>query len=111
LPVTMTVSDVSAIGDDGLPKVVQFTGAVPNPFNPATDIKFSLPRQADVSLRLYDVSGRLVRSLLGETMTAGAHEVRWNGRDDSGRSVASGTYFARLVVAGEASTRSLVLVR
>ncbi len=96
---------------DGLPNVMHLTGAVPNPFNPQTDIKFSLPRDASVQLKLYDVSGRLVRSLVNETMTAGAHSVRWTGRDDAGKSVASGTYFMRLVANGETSVKSMVLVR
>ncbi len=90
---------------------MQLTGAVPNPFNPQTHIKFSLPRDAHVSLNLYDVSGRLVRSLVSNTMTAGDHSVRWAGRDDAGKSVASGTYFMRLVAGGETSVRSMVLVR
>ena len=111
LPITLTVTDSTPVLDGLLPRAVEFLGAVPNPFNPATDLKFSIPRQADVTLRLYDVSGRLVRSLVNETLEAGSHEVRWNGRDDSGRAVASGTYFARLSVAGEPSVRPLVLVR
>ncbi len=64
-----------------------------------------------MQLKLYDVSGRLVRSLVNETMTAGAHSVRWTGRDDAGKSVASGTYFMRLVANGETSVKSMVLVR
>ncbi len=91
--------------------MVQFTGAVPNPFNPATDLKFSIPRDASVSLKLYDVSGRLVRNLVNERMSAGRHEVRWNGRDDGGRSVASGTYFVRLLVDGVSTVKSMALVR
>ncbi len=111
LPVTLVVGDdVSAVGD-GLPNVMHLTGAVPNPFNPQTDIKFSLPRDANVQLKLYDVSGRLVRSLVSETMTAGTHSVRWTGRDDAGKSVASGTYFMRLSADGDVSVKSMVLVR
>jgi len=110
IPVDMTVQSISPAGDL-LPKAVHFSGPVPNPFNPATDLKFSIPRDAAVSLKLYDVSGRLVRSLLSEHLESGHHEVRWNGRDDNGRSVASGTYFARLVVDGVSSVKSMALVR
>ncbi len=110
LPVTLTIEGTSAVGD-ALPSVVKLEGAVPNPFNPATDIKFSLPRDAGVQLNLYDVSGRLVRTLLNESLNAGSHEARWNGKDDSGRSVASGTYFARLVVDGVNSVKAMILVR
>ncbi len=111
VPVTMTISSALATDDLGLPQFLKFTGAVPNPFNPATDIKFTLPRASDVSLKLYDVSGRLIRSLLTESLSEGSHEVRWNGQDDAGRSVASGTYFARLVAGVETSVKPLVLVR
>ena len=110
LPVTLTLSGTSAVGEL-LPSVVKLEGAVPNPFNPATDIKFSLPRDAAVQLNLYDVSGRLVRSLLSESLGAGSHEARWNGKDNSGRSVASGTYFARLVVDGVHNVKAMILVR
>ncbi len=110
LPVTLVVGDpAAAVGD--LPKTLVLNGAVPNPFNPQTDIKFSLPRAGHVDLNLYDVSGRLVRSLLNDNMAAGAHSVRWSGRDDAGKSVASGTYFMRLVAGGETSVRSMVLIR
>jgi len=111
LPVTLVVGDdLSAVGDN-FPNVLHLSGAVPNPFNPQTDIKFSLPHNASVQLKLYDVSGRLVRSLVNETMLAGEHSVRWAGRDDAGKSVASGTYFMRLVADGETSVKSMVLVR
>jgi subtilisin family serine protease len=110
LPVTLTKNVSSAVGHV-LPNVVRLEGAVPNPFNPATDIKFSLPRDAGVVLNLYDVSGRLVRSLVNDNYAAGSHEVRWNGKDDTGHGVASGTYFARLAVDGVYSVKSMVLVR
>ena len=110
IPVILTVGGVAPVGDL-LPRVVHFSGPVPNPFNPATDLKFSLPKDAAVTMNLYDVSGRLVRSLLTDNLPAGHHEVRWNGRDDNGRTVASGTYFARLTVDGISTVKSMALVR
>ncbi len=57
----------------------------PNPFNPETQIKFELPLASQVSLRIYDIRGRLVRVLLDrEEVAAGFHHAAWNGRDDSG---------------------------
>jgi subtilisin family serine protease len=109
LPVVLLVGGSTAVND--LPGSIVFHGAAPNPFNPQTTITFSLPASARASLRIYDVSGRLVRSLLDEVRPAGTTEVRWNGADDAGRGVASGTYFARLGVDGQHSVRSLVLVR
>jgi len=108
--VELTVTPVSAVGDD-FPRHLVFHGAVPNPFNPATDIKFSLPRSTNVGLRVYDVSGRLVRTLVSGELAAGSHSERWDGRDETGLNVASGIYFARLLVDGESSIKQMALVR
>jgi flagellar hook assembly protein FlgD len=72
---------------------------------------FTLPVDVEVELNLYDVSGRRVRSLLADRLQAGSQAVPWNGRDDFGRLVASGTYFARLTVSGVSSVKSVTLVR
>ena len=77
----------------------------------AADIKFSVPRQAEVNLHVYDVSGRLVRTLVSRTMTPGHHSERWDGRDQAGQSVASGVYYARLRVDQETSIKPMALVR
>ena len=110
VPVTMTVAPLTGIGDE-LPRGVVFFGAVPNPFNPSTSLQFSLPRESHVDLKMYDVAGHLVRSLTSGTMPAGANSVRWNGMDDTGHAVASGTYFARLVVDDQVEIKSVTIVR
>jgi len=111
IPLLLTVTTVSAAPEVGLPGAVVFYGAAPNPFNPATDLKFSLPVGAEVELTLYDVSGRRVRSLVTGHLEAGPHTASWNGRDEAGRNVASGTYFARLTVGGVSSVKSVTLIR
>jgi hypothetical protein len=68
----------------------------PNPFNAGTQIEFTLARNGAVALRIYNVQGQLVRTLLDETTAAGHHLIRWDGRDDLGVQVASGVYFCRL---------------
>ncbi|MHB8079808.1 MAG: M1 family metallopeptidase [Candidatus Krumholzibacteriia bacterium] len=83
----------------------------PNPFNPATLIPYELPRAGRTRLALYDTAGRLVRLLVDGELAAGPHEARWDGRDEAGRPVGSGAYFARLSFAGETRTRSLLLAR
>jgi hypothetical protein len=84
----------------------------PNPFNPVTTLSFELPRQEAVRLRVYDVAGRLVRTLIdGETLDQGRHEEVWRGRDDSGRQLASGTYFSRLEAGAHRETQPMVLVK
>ena len=111
VPLMLTVTAVSAVPDTDMPRVVTFTGAVPNPFNPATKLQFILPSDALVVLDVFDVSGRRVRSLVAGRLPAGSHSVPWKGRDDAGRNVASGTYFARLTVDGVSSVKSVALVR
>jgi hypothetical protein len=67
----------------------------PNPFNPATTIAYDVPARGHVALRVYDVSGKLVRTLVDGDRPAGTHAVPWNGMDDAGRRVASGVYLYR----------------
>ena len=84
----------------------------PNPFNPQTTIAFELPEQGAVTLRVFDLHGRLVRVLVdGEVYTLGRHEAVWNGRDDAGRQAASGTYFYRLEAGGYSETKRMVLIK
>ena len=111
IPVTLTVDDLSAAGDSGLPRAFALGTARPNPFNPATYIPFSLPRTERVELKVYDVAGRLVRTLVSGPYAAGHHQVFWDGRDGAGRNVASGTYYARLTAGRKQFVKPLVLVR
>jgi hypothetical protein len=85
---------------------------VPNPFNPATTIRFRLDEDTPrCSVQIHDVAGRLVRVLHRGPLSAGNHSQRWNGRDDAGRPVASGVYVARLEVGGQVLARGMALVR
>jgi hypothetical protein len=85
---------------------------VPNPFNPSTTIRFDLPQAGEVELTIYDVSGRLVNTLLnGVLMPAGLSEVAWGGIDADGRSVPAGVYLYRLYVGGYSETKRMVLVK
>ncbi len=83
----------------------------PNPFNPTTTIHFGLPESGPVRLVIYDVNGRLVRTLVAGHRTAGRHEAKWDARDEAGRVVASGVYLYRLTAGADVSVRRMVLVR
>ncbi len=85
--------------------------AGPNPFNPRTTIALDLPRAGEVSLRLYDIRGRLVRTLHDGQLAEGRHELVWFGDDDTGRALASGVYFYEVRAAGEERIGKLALVR
>ncbi len=85
--------------------------ASPNPFNPATTIRFALPRAGSASLTIYTASGRKVVELWRGELLAGAHEARWDGRDADGRAAASGTYFCRLESVAGQRTERMALIR
>jgi len=86
-------------------------GCYPNPFNPSVDIKFRLSEPGTVSLRIYDVAGRMVRSLPEKQLDCGRHTVRWDGSDENGRPCASGIYFYRLESPGVVLQGKLALVK
>jgi hypothetical protein len=90
--------------------------AWPNPFNPRTDLRFSLAANAVGSLDVFDIGGRHLRRLATGAFSAGQHQFDWDGKDDEGRALASGVYFARLAARTEQgaaleATRKLVLLR
>ncbi len=95
LPIQPT--QLSGTPDSELPARTALGAAYPNPFNPSASVPFELTAAGPVSLVVYDLCGRRVATLLnGVRMSAGHHEVRWNGRDTSGRSAATGSYLFRL---------------
>jgi hypothetical protein len=83
----------------------------PNPFRDATAISYMLPRRARATLQLFDVQGRLVRTLVDGTAPAGLHTVTWDRRANDGQRAASGVYFYRLRTPGQETSRKLVLIR
>jgi len=95
----------------GLPTIFTLHDNYPNPFNPTTMITCDLPRQSMVSLRIYDVSGRLVRTLVDEIKPAAQHTIVWDGRDNGGRQSASGVYYYQLVSEENSQTNKMLLVK
>ena len=104
-------SSVSAAGEDELPRELVATGNFPNPFNPMTTIKFALPSEGRVDVAVYDVAGRKVATVLSEVLSAGFQEVKWQGKDDTGRTVSSGTYFYRVTAGGRTVTGKMLLMK
>jgi hypothetical protein len=84
----------------------------PNPFNPTTNISFSLPAEAEIKLNIYNIKGQKVKTLSNSVYPQGNHNVVWNGRDDNGQPVGSGVYFYRLHVDGKTlATRKCLLLK
>ena len=84
---------------------------LPNPFNPTTTIRFELPFESDVTIEVYDVSGRLVKVVADGEYPAGEHEAVWVGRDADGNEVASGVYFYKMKTDGFEAGRKMVLLK
>jgi hypothetical protein len=98
--------------EEATPAAYAFAAPQPNPFNPKTTLRFALPRAAAVELAIFDVNGRrVVRLVAGASLPAGQHAVDWEGRDEAGRALPSGVYFARFAAAGFTEERKLVLLR
>ena len=96
-----------------LPKAFSLAQNSPNPFNPSTTVSYSVPegKSAQVSLNIYDIRGKLVRTLVNEVKVAGSYSVMWNGVDSRGRNVASGVYFYRIQAGNFQQTRKMVLLK
>jgi len=102
---------VAAVAGATVPAALALQPNAPNPFNPSTVIRFSLPAAGPVRLVVYDIRGGLVRALIDRRIDAGTHEVAWDGRDSSGRPAASGVYLCRLATAQGTLVRKMTLLR
>lgn len=103
------LTDPGGSSEGPLPTQVTLRGNYPNPFNPSTTIAFDLPREMSVRLSIFDIRGRLVRTLLDEGRPAGTSEVLWDGTSASGGPVASGMYLYRLETPDGAQTGRMTL--
>ncbi len=119
VPVTLTVSNTVGIGDpdddqpdaNATPRVTQLFQNSPNPFNPATVISFDLSRPSAVSLEIYDLRGLMVRRLVQGNLSARHHTVTWDGRNETGQQVPSGTYLYRLRSNESTYSKSMLLLK
>ena len=108
--VSFTVqSTVTAVGPNGQGDQLQQN--YPNPFNPSTEIAFTVARGGSATLRIYDVEGKLVTTLVDRNVEAGQHRIQWNGINAQGRRVGSGIYFYRLLTPDFTQTRKMVLIK
>jgi hypothetical protein len=104
-------ADVTGLGGSEPPSVTYLSQNFPNPFNPSTTIAFGLEAEGNVSLRVYDVSGKLVRVIVEGKRSDQHYREVWDGKDESGVAVASGVYFYRLTAGNYTHTRKMVLLR
>jgi hypothetical protein len=93
------------------PREIALLSSYPNPFNPATNIRFELPRATDVRVVIYDLLGQQVATLVEGVMEPGDHQVVWDSTDQVGRSVPAGIYVARMVTPETTKSIRLVLLK
>ena len=103
---TVTASEMPAVPDE-----YTLSQNYPNPFNPSTTISFSVPVEGNVVLSIYDITGRLVTTLVDDNMSSGYHSVNWGGVDILGENVSAGLYIYSLQAEGVALTRKMVLMK
>lgn len=105
-------ADVADVEDHPIiPESVKLMHPYPNPFNPSTAIEYELPERSDISIVIYDVSGREVQTLVSAQQIPGNYQVSWNGLDDKGVLVAGGMYFARLQAGDYSSVVKMVYLK
>jgi len=106
------ILDTSVGADESILSKNHLDQNVPNPFNPTTTIRYEVKETGPVSLRIYNVAGQLVKTLVDGHRVAGQiHEARWNGLNDGGQPVASGVYFYKLVAKGFTQTKKMVILK
>jgi len=111
---TLDVTTSSSVGDQNLPIVPGYFSLAqnfPNPFNQSTQMRYSLLKSGLVSLKIYNLRGELVTTLVKQFQPAGNHEVAWNGKNSQGENVSSGLYFYQLRVGDQKQTRKLTLLK
>ena len=106
IPTAVAESDNAA-----LPQIFTLHQNFPNPFNPETTIRFDLPRSSEVKLRVFNLLGAEVLTLLNERMPAGTYSFKWDGKNASQQQVVSGIYLLRLEAGNEVLVRKMVVVR
>ncbi len=107
---TMGVIGVEPISSE-IPAVFALSQNYPNPFNPSTKINFSLPKSENVQIQIYDITGRVVYTLVDQKMQPGKYSATWSSINNEGKSVASGVYFYRIVAGDFVESKKMILVR
>ncbi len=110
---TLVLPPLTGVGEGGsdVPQEIALDQNYPNPFNPSTAIRFQIPQAGPVTLKVYDIIGREIETLVSQQMSPGAFTANWDGRNSSGMQVGSGVYFYRLQTDGHTVTKRMVLLR
>jgi len=109
---SVQISDEVEFVQTSLPANFRLRNNFPNPFNPVTTIQFDLPHPSNVTITIYNIQGRLVRSLLADqSKPAGTHSINWDGKNENGMAVGSGEYFYKFTTDSFSETKKMLLLR
>jgi hypothetical protein len=106
-----TISGVETVGGAPAGTRAAIRKVFPNPFNPSTTLEFAVPKSGPVAVRVFDLQGRRVATLVEDVMSAGVYRVRWTGTDGAGRGQASGVYFAQIQSGGSRQSVRLTMLK
>jgi hypothetical protein len=101
----------TVVDDPALPKVFMLHQNYPNPFNSNTIIRFDLPKKSDVTIKVYNILGQLVNTLVDRDVNAGYQSIVWDGKNSSGKSVASGIYLYNIVADDYRSSKKMTILK
>lgn len=104
-------TDVARPGSEGMPTRFFLAANYPNPFNPSTNIRFDMPEDAFLTLKIYNSRGREIKTLVNEHRPAGSYIVQWNGEDSLGAKVASGAYYVRLQAGEFSGVQRMIMIK
>jgi hypothetical protein len=97
--------------DGIIPASVELHQNYPNPFNPTTTIRYNLPNNARISLKIYNVIGETIRTLVDDLQSAGSKSIVWDGKNDQGHIVSSGVYIYQLMTDGAVKTKKMFFLK
>ena len=106
----MTVEELLTLNkfENNLPTHYALRNPFPNPFNPITKIQFDLPEKGYIRLNIFDINGKLIKTLTNQEYKQGRFKISWNAKNDNGQDVSSGMYFIRLVSENYSSTKKIL---
>jgi hypothetical protein len=97
--------------DNAIPQSYAIDQNYPNPFNPTTTIKYTIPKESNVKLEIYDITGRLVNTVVNQSQGAGTYSVTWDGSNSSGQKVGSGMYLYRINAGSFIAVKKMILLK
>jgi len=107
----VSVSNSSIIGGTTIPTEYRLGQNYPNPFNPETEIRYDIPEQTNVSIRIFNSMGRTIRTIVNKNQQAGSYIIRWDGKDEMGIPVSSGIYFYQMTTNQYNQIMKMILIK